>query len=309
MHTENQSSEESEECSSGTESSEMADPKVPLHRASWGNDDSTPTLVPNKYAQAQTREKAPHQPRDDKTQLAAAANDDETSQSVDVDPSSSSFSHRSASVFSSVLTSPAHDSANIIFPRRKQGQQREQGRKGIAVTMEILETVFHMPLHKACKKLGVCATALKRACRKLGVHKWPYRDLHGSREQRSTGPSQEERAEENASGELSENSAGMTSGRALDCIPRHPIAEAPPCWAPAVLTILPDEELLVSASRQEDFGCLKLPCPEEGALEDAYASWGLPFPGFLSTEEWQAEAKDGGARTVSMSTGLLELAP
>ena len=44
------------------------------------------------------------------------------------------------------------------------------------MTLEILETVFHMPLHKACKALGVCATAMKRVCRKLGVKKWPYRD-------------------------------------------------------------------------------------------------------------------------------------
>ena len=69
------------------------------------------------------------------------------------------------------------DSSNVIFPRRKQGQHKKHGRKeGVVVTMDILETVFHMPLHKACNELGVCATALKRACRKLGVQKWPYRD-------------------------------------------------------------------------------------------------------------------------------------
>jgi hypothetical protein len=69
------------------------------------------------------------------------------------------------------------DGANVIFPRRKQGQHKKHGRKeGVIVTMDILETVFHMPLHKACNELGVCATALKRACRKLGVQKWPYRD-------------------------------------------------------------------------------------------------------------------------------------
>lgn len=69
------------------------------------------------------------------------------------------------------------DSSNVIFPRRKQGQHKKNGRKeGVVVTMDILQTVFHMPLHKACNALGVCATALKRACRKLGVLKWPYRD-------------------------------------------------------------------------------------------------------------------------------------
>jgi len=46
-------------------------------------------------------------------------------------------------------------SNNVIFPRRKQGQNKKQpGRKeGVAVTMDILETVFHMPLHKACTEL------------------------------------------------------------------------------------------------------------------------------------------------------------
>jgi hypothetical protein len=85
----------------------------------------------------------------------------------------------------------AQDSSNVIFPRRKQGQHKKHGRKeGVVVTMEILETVFHMPLHKACNALGVCATALKRACRKLGVQKWPYRDQQ-CQSQRSVGVSQE----------------------------------------------------------------------------------------------------------------------
>jgi hypothetical protein len=83
--------------------------------------------------------------------------------------------------------SSGQDSSNVIFPRRKQGQHKKHGRKeGVVVTMEILETVFHMPLHKACNALGVCATALKRACRKLGVQKWPYRDQQ-CQSQRSVG--------------------------------------------------------------------------------------------------------------------------
>ena len=68
------------------------------------------------------------------------------------------------------------DQNEIIKPRRKHGQTERGDTKGVVVTMEILETVFHMPLHKACKALGVCATAMKRVCRKLGVKKWPYRD-------------------------------------------------------------------------------------------------------------------------------------
>eukprot|EP00287_Rhodomonas_sp_CCMP768_P006334 CAMPEP_0196732362 /NCGR_PEP_ID=MMETSP1091-20130531/11796_1 /TAXON_ID=302021 /ORGANISM="Rhodomonas sp., Strain CCMP768" /LENGTH=79 /DNA_ID=CAMNT_0042075617 /DNA_START=68 /DNA_END=303 /DNA_ORIENTATION=- len=67
----------------------------------------------------------------------------------------------------------------VIFPRRKAGQSKKNGSKrrggqaGVVVTLEILEQVFDMPLHRACKSLGVCATAFKKVCRKLGVMKWP----------------------------------------------------------------------------------------------------------------------------------------
>jgi hypothetical protein len=69
--------------------------------------------------------------------------------------------------------SPDQDSSIVIFSRCKPGQHKTLGRKeGVVVTMEILETVFHMPIQKACNALGVSATALKMACRKLGVKKW-----------------------------------------------------------------------------------------------------------------------------------------
>lgn len=47
------------------------------------------------------------------------------------------------------------DGANVIIPRRKRGQNRKQGssKEGVVVTMEVLERVYHMPLHKACKSL------------------------------------------------------------------------------------------------------------------------------------------------------------
>eukprot|EP00286_Rhodomonas_abbreviata_P023600 CAMPEP_0181315290 /NCGR_PEP_ID=MMETSP1101-20121128/15293_1 /TAXON_ID=46948 /ORGANISM="Rhodomonas abbreviata, Strain Caron Lab Isolate" /LENGTH=298 /DNA_ID=CAMNT_0023422481 /DNA_START=172 /DNA_END=1068 /DNA_ORIENTATION=- len=71
------------------------------------------------------------------------------------------------------------DTQNVIFPRRKAGQSKKSGGKaGVVVTLEVLEQVFDMPLHRACKTLGVCATAFKKVCRKLGVMKWPYKDSH-----------------------------------------------------------------------------------------------------------------------------------
>ena len=39
---------------------------------------------------------------------------------------------------------------------------------------------FDMPLVQAAKKLGICATALKKVCRKLGIHKWPYKEMKPS---------------------------------------------------------------------------------------------------------------------------------
>lgn len=81
---------------------------------------------------------------------------------------------------SSASLSPVNaDDQPIIFPRRKAGQSKKNGSKaGVVVTLEILEQVFDMPLHRACKSLGVCATAFKKVCRKLGVMKWPYKDSH-----------------------------------------------------------------------------------------------------------------------------------
>lgn len=75
--------------------------------------------------------------------------------------------------------SSCDDSQNVIYPRRKAGQSKKSGGKtGVVVTLEVLEQVFDMPLHRACKTLGVCATAFKKVCRKLGVMKWPYKDNH-----------------------------------------------------------------------------------------------------------------------------------
>lgn len=49
----------------------------------------------------------------------------------------------------------AQDCSNVIFPRRRQGQNKNNDcrKEGVVVTMEILHTVFKMPLHKACQAL------------------------------------------------------------------------------------------------------------------------------------------------------------
>ncbi|EKX45603.1 hypothetical protein GUITHDRAFT_108477 [Guillardia theta CCMP2712] len=64
-----------------------------------------------------------------------------------------------------------------IFPRRKAGQSgMGSNRPPVVVTREVLESHFNMPLLAVCKKLGLCATVLKKVCRQLGVHKWPYKE-------------------------------------------------------------------------------------------------------------------------------------
>eukprot|EP00961_Rhodomonas_salina_P143609 1932735-Rhodomonas_salina.4 len=64
-----------------------------------------------------------------------------------------------------------------IFPRRKQGQDKlGRNRPAIKITRPVLEQLFNIPQKQACKRLGICATVMKRVCRKLGVHKWPYKE-------------------------------------------------------------------------------------------------------------------------------------
>mmetsp|Transcript_11230 Transcript_11230/g.27548 ORF Transcript_11230/g.27548 Transcript_11230/m.27548 type:complete len:309 (-) Transcript_11230:681-1607(-) len=71
------------------------------------------------------------------------------------------------------------DTSTVIFPRRKAGQNKRPSTQApVVVTLEVLQEVFDMPLWKACKTLGICATAMKKVCRKLGVMEWPYKKNH-----------------------------------------------------------------------------------------------------------------------------------
>ncbi|KAL4452682.1 hypothetical protein ABPG75_008344 [Micractinium tetrahymenae] len=45
------------------------------------------------------------------------------------------------------------------------------------ITLEDLQSAFHLPTERACVKLGVGLTILKRLCRKHGIARWPYRAL------------------------------------------------------------------------------------------------------------------------------------
>mmetsp|Transcript_34694 Transcript_34694/g.68032 ORF Transcript_34694/g.68032 Transcript_34694/m.68032 type:complete len:362 (+) Transcript_34694:268-1353(+) len=75
--------------------------------------------------------------------------------------------------------SDGRGSPPVIFPRRKAGQnKRPATHHPVVVTYDILSQQFDVPLWKACRALGICATAMKKVCRKLGVMKWPYKENH-----------------------------------------------------------------------------------------------------------------------------------
>eukprot|EP00960_Hanusia_phi_P067321 766604-Hanusia_phi.AAC.1 len=47
----------------------------------------------------------------------------------------------------------------------------------IVLNAATLRKHFNLPLNDAAKKLGVCATAIKKVCRKMGIKQWPHRKL------------------------------------------------------------------------------------------------------------------------------------
>lgn len=53
----------------------------------------------------------------------------------------------------------------------------DASKKEIAVSLEGLKGLFHLPLNQAAKTLGVSQTVIKRECRKHGITRWPYRKI------------------------------------------------------------------------------------------------------------------------------------
>eukprot|EP00741_Cyanophora_paradoxa_P021939 tig00021428_g21177.t1 len=48
-------------------------------------------------------------------------------------------------------------------------------RKRSGITLEAIEALYHLPLHRAAEQIGVSSSTLKLACRELGVLTWPHR--------------------------------------------------------------------------------------------------------------------------------------
>uniref|UniRef100_A0A6U6DVB2 RWP-RK domain-containing protein n=1 Tax=Guillardia theta TaxID=55529 RepID=A0A6U6DVB2_GUITH len=47
----------------------------------------------------------------------------------------------------------------------------------VKLSTDLLRQHFNMPLNEAARKLGICATAIKKVCRKMGIRQWPFQRL------------------------------------------------------------------------------------------------------------------------------------
>lgn len=64
-------------------------------------------------------------------------------------------------------------SGQQYFPKSRK--RTKAGRYSHEVTYQELSQYFHLPTEKACQKLGVGLTILKRICRRFGLPRWPYK--------------------------------------------------------------------------------------------------------------------------------------
>lgn len=60
-----------------------------------------------------------------------------------------------------------------------QSHPAEQSGDSIVISEQQLRHHFHLPLHTAAQKFGICTTAFKKLCRRFGIAKWPHRQLRG----------------------------------------------------------------------------------------------------------------------------------
>ncbi|KAJ1467922.1 RWP-RK domain-containing protein, partial [Baffinella frigidus] len=88
-----------------------------------------------------------------------------------------------------------------VIPRRKaKTAPMAAGRGGpIIVTLDVLESFFHLPLPLASKRLGICRTALKKLCRKFGFSRWPRRSASAAEEGADADSDDQDEGSRNAS--------------------------------------------------------------------------------------------------------------
>ncbi len=93
--------------------------------------------------------------------------DSKKSCSLSVDESRSSVTGSG-----NTLEQNCQDNVVTINARRKLGAFRPIP---VAVTLELVAKLQHLPAHLAAARIGISPAALKRACRKLGVPRWAYK--------------------------------------------------------------------------------------------------------------------------------------
>jgi len=69
-----------------------------------------------------------------------------------------------------------------VYPKVKGQPVAPSKRVGVMLTLADLSKHFNVPQHRACEKLGICSTTMKRLCRKFGVKRWPYSSLSCAQE-------------------------------------------------------------------------------------------------------------------------------
>jgi len=57
--------------------------------------------------------------------------------------------------------------------------EKNSGSSTLMISEKDLRQNFHLPLHTAAQKFGICTTAFKKLCRRFGIAKWPHRQLRG----------------------------------------------------------------------------------------------------------------------------------
>eukprot|EP00960_Hanusia_phi_P030788 748843-Hanusia_phi.AAC.1 len=57
--------------------------------------------------------------------------------------------------------------------------EKNTGASTLMISERDLRQNFHLPLHTAAQKFGICTTAFKKLCRRFGIAKWPHRQLRG----------------------------------------------------------------------------------------------------------------------------------
>jgi hypothetical protein len=165
--------------------------------------------------------------------------------------------------------------ARVIFPRRKAGENYLSARP-VKVTRQMLESLTHLPLPNASKKLGLCPTTFKKACRREGIITWPYK----------RGCAQEERANNALSAIMipepsfassSSHSEGnytpsSSPDESSDAAPQSPCLPSPRSSSPCSSTTTAEEP---TYTEEEDAGACA--APDVDFLEQGFFGSDLSF--------------------------------